>query len=160
MQRAQRAFEALQNALQSRLLATLGAQGPAAAVAVCKVEAPQIATDLARRHDLELGRTSHRLRNPANAPRPWVVPYLARAAGRQASEVQPVVVDLGDRVGVLKPIATGGPCLLCHGDPEGFAPELKTRLAELYPNDRATGFREGEFRGFFWAEVKKSGRVP
>lgn len=155
VRRAEQAMEALQQRLQTRLRTALEEKGPAGAVSVCRMEAKELARAVANEAGFELGRTSHKLRNPANAPRAWVIPYLERAAGQPASSVRQVVVDLGDRIGVLRPIAAAGPCLICHGAPESFDPALRDELAKLYPTDRATGFREGEFRGFFWAEVPK-----
>jgi len=146
----------LQQRLGQRLLAELAAGGPIAAVAVCRDEAPGLTSGVARELALELGRTSHRLRNPRNAPRDWVRPYLAAAAGRRAAEVAPVAVDLGDRVGLLRPIPTGTVCLGCHGPAESLDPALREALRSAYPDDRAVGFAEGEFRGFFWAEVPLS----
>lgn len=37
------------------------------------------------------------------------------------------------------------PCAACHGT--SIAPEVQARIAALYPDDRATGFRPGELRG-------------
>ena len=47
----------------------------------------------------------------------------------------------------IKPILTGKVCLTCHGSEieEGLA----FRIKELYPNDRAIGFKLGEIRGAF-----------
>lgn len=149
------AFQQLQERLQRRLLDELASQGPAGAVGVCREVAPALTESVARETNLLLGRTSHRLRNPVNRARTWAQEYVDANAGRPASEVQPVWFDLGGRIGVLRPIATGGLCLLCHGQPDGMDPQLRAVLAELYPNDRAVGFREGELRGFFWAEVEK-----
>jgi len=134
----------LQHALQKGL-----ADGPAAAIAVCRVEAPRIAASLSR-EGIRMGRTSHKLRNPANAGPAWARPllddYLADPARRT-----PRVVSLGhDRLGYVEPILVQAPCLLCHG--ETLAPEVARTLAELYPSDRATGFREGDLRGIFWVE--------
>lgn len=154
-QRAYEVFATLQQRLQERLASALRERGPAGAVEVCRVEAPDIAAAVGKERQMEVGRTSHKLRNPANAPRPWIEPYLSSAAGRKPEEVKPVVVDLGNRWGVLRPIATAGTCLVCHGDPRGFDPSLRETLQRLYPQDRAVGFQEGEFRGFFWAEVPK-----
>ena len=41
--------------------------------------------------------------------------------------------------------------MMCHGD--NIAPEIAARIAEHYPQDRATGFSEGDLRGLIWAEV-------
>ena len=62
-----------------------------------------------------------------------------------------LTVDLGSSVGYVEPIKTGALCVTCHG--EHVAPPVQKVLAELYPDDRATGFKVGSFRGVFWAEV-------
>lgn len=133
---------ALQSALQDGM-----ARGPAQAVEACRTRAPAIAREVAGA-GVELGRTSHRLRNPANAPRPWVQPLLdAYRAGERA----PRAVDLGGgRFGYVEPILTQPPCVTCHGTTLG-AP-VAERIAALYPQDQATGFAVGDLRGLFWAE--------
>src|SRR5919206_5275922 len=55
---------------------------------------------------VEVGRTSARLRNPDNAPPAWARTYVAATDGRKAAEVAPAAFDLGDRVGLLRPIET------------------------------------------------------
>jgi hypothetical protein len=42
-------------------------------------------------------------------------------------------------------------CLQCHG--ANIAPPVAAKLAELYPEDQATGFAAGDFRGLFWVEL-------
>ncbi|HET9552630.1 MAG TPA: DUF3365 domain-containing protein, partial [Anaeromyxobacteraceae bacterium] len=128
---------------------------PPAAVAVCAEEAPAIAAEVAAASGVAVGRTSDRLRSPANAPRPWVRPFLAEAAGRPAAEARPVLVDLGDRIGLLRPVGVGAPCLKCHAEPERLSPGVRDALTGRYQADAATGYAEGDFRGFFWAEAAK-----
>ena len=45
-------------------------------------------------------------------------------------------------------------CLNCHG--VELAPDVAGRIAELYPEDRATGFEAGELRGVFWVEFPEA----
>lgn len=134
--------------LQGALRAGL-AQGPVEAISACRVEAPRIAA--ASSHDgVEVGRTSHRLRNPANAPRPWVAPLLeAFVAGEEGAEPRAVALPDG-RVGYVEPIRLQGVCLTCHG--ARLAPPVAARIEALYPEDQAVGFAEGDLRGLFWAE--------
>jgi mono/diheme cytochrome c family protein len=87
------------------------------------------------------------------APRAWARLAVEAAAGKRAADVGAVAFDLGGRVGVLRPIPVGPACVACHGAPEAFPGELRDALAAAYPGDRATGFREGDLRGFFWAEA-------
>jgi integrase len=57
----------------------------------------------------------------------------------------------GGRTGYVEPLATAPMCLACHG--ESIEPAVAAKLAALYPDDRATGFRAGELRGLAWVEV-------
>jgi hypothetical protein len=101
------------------------------------------------------GRTSDRLRNPGNAPRPWAAPLVAAHAGRPAKSIDGYAVDLGEKVGVLRPIVEQPMCGGCHGTPDRLAPGIPLVLKQRYPADRATGFRDGEIRGWFWVEMPK-----
>ncbi len=47
----------------------------------------------------------------------------------------------------LKPITVAAMCLNCHGPRESLAPEIRRILDERYPDDRAIGYRAGDFRG-------------
>jgi hypothetical protein len=67
--------------------------------------------------------------------------------------MEAVVVDLGDRVGVLRPLPTAATCTKCHGTVERLSPDVRDLLATAYPQDKATGFEEGDLRGFIWAEA-------
>jgi hypothetical protein len=124
--------------------------GPEQAITVCSEKAPALAAELSR-DGVELGRTSHKLRNPENAPPDWVKPLLADYAGGDDALYR--AVDLGDgRIGYVEPIYVQAPCLMCHG--ETIAPVLAGRIAQHYPDDRATGFDDGDFRGLFWVTVE------
>lgn len=150
-----RAAEAVA-ALRSELLAALTqalAQGPAAAIDACRVEAPRIAERIAA-NGVAVGRTSHRLRNPANAPEPWMLPLLdeLRAAPPEPGSWRSV--DLGERgTGYVEPIHLQPLCASCHG--EAVEPALLGQIRALYPSDEAVGFRVGELRGLFWAVVPR-----
>ena len=154
--RADAALGVMQGALLKRVNEELAKGGPVSVVKVCSAEAPGIAAEVARAQGLELGRTSFRLRNPANAPRAWATAFVGAAEGKKAKDLAPMAFDLGDKLGVLKPIPTGAVCLTCHGATESIAPEVKAALGATYPADRATGFLEGDLRGFMWAEVAKA----
>ena len=153
--RAEQAMNELQQALMSRLSAAMAAGGPAAAITVCRTEARAVTETIARQQRIELGRTSHRLRNPANTPPLWARSVVDGSAGLKASAERIRVVDLGDRVGVLRPIGTADMCTRCHGAPDEVARNLGDALAAAYPKDRATGFAPGDLRGWMWAEVPK-----
>ena len=153
--KAHEAGRAFQQALQSRLGEAMKQGGPPAAIDVCAKDAARIAAEASAAAGVKLGRTSDRLRNPANAPPGWTRAPLEAAAGKKAGDVLPAAVDLGAKVGVLLPIAVGSPCLGCHGPAESLQPRVKEALAARYPADRAVGYALGDFRGFLWVEVTK-----
>jgi hypothetical protein len=152
---ADRAMAELQGALLARLKEEMSRGGPAAAMRVCHEEALHIAARIARERGVELGRTSHRVRNAANAPRDWQKATVAAGAGKASLRVSALAFDLGDRIGVMKPIGTIDLCLRCHGAPESLQPEVQDALKAFYPQDRATGFAPGELRGWMWVEAPK-----
>ena len=151
--RANEAIRSLQSGLVEALTGAMKEGGASAAVRVCRDEAQAITKRVAEEKGVLVGRSSHRLRNPANVPRPWAKEFVEHAAGKKTSEVAPQVIDLGDRIGVLKPINTLGLCTNCHGS--DIDPEVGNALAEAYPEDRAVGFETGDLRGWMWAEVPK-----
>ena len=155
IRRAEEAGQAFQKALQARLMAAMAQGGAAAAVDVCATEAAGIARDQSAASGVRMGRTSERLRNPGNVPPAWARTFLLLSSGEKAKDVAPLAVDLGAEVGVLLPIAVRPACLGCHGPAAGIAPKVKEALAARYPRDQATGYADGDFRGFLWVESRK-----
>lgn len=138
--------------LQQALRAGLSS-GPAEAIALCRDEAPAIAEALSG-DSVRMGRSSHRLRNPANAGPRWVAPIL-EAYVKDTSERLPRTVVLEDNLrGYVEPIFVQPVCLACHG--EDLAADVAAQVNELYPADQATGFEVGDLRGVFWVEFPAS----
>ena len=156
MENANGAIQALQAALLEALTSELGREGALAAIHVCRDQAQVITAQIAREQGIDVGRTSHRLRNPANRPRPWVEPFVSEGAEKNYDAVQPRLVDLGERVGVVRPIGTLEMCTQCHGNEDEILPEVREAIAAAYPEVRATGFEVGDLRGWIWAEAPKS----
>ena len=42
---------------------------------------------------------------------------------------------------------------MCHGPREEISEEVIAKLDEYYPEDAATGFAEGDLRGWIWVEA-------
>ena len=57
------------------------------------------------------------------------------------------------RFAALLPIQLKVGCLGCHGPRESILPTVREALEAAYPDDKATGFKAGELRGWFWVEV-------
>ena len=146
--RALAARDALMKALGGRLLGTVTSDGAVAAISICKDAAPEIQARIAGEHGVKIGRTSFKLRNPANAPPAWA------AAAVDDRVEEPAWFGLaGGALGALLPIHIQPLCTKCHGPADTVSAEVKGALAKEYPGDHATGFAIGDLRGWFWVEV-------
>ena len=151
-EQAAAAAKALGGRLKARLVETLQAEGPVAAIEVCNVEAPGIASEVGAERGLDVGRTSLRIRNAANRPGPRERKVLeqwaeAVAGGTAVGELAPHVEGAGETFLWMKPIGVEGPCLVCHG--EAIAAPVAGAIAARYPSDQATGYTLGDLRGAF-----------
>ena len=141
--------------LKAALSAAMDSAGPLGTLSVCREQAPAIATVLSQRSGWSVARTSLKPRNAASAPddyeRKIMEDFDARIAkGEKAADLSSaeIVENRGGRVfRFIKAIPTTEMCLTCHGS--DVKAELKAKIAELYPNDRATGFKLGDMRGAF-----------
>lgn len=153
--RAKAAIKQFAGALQTELKTAMQAGGPVAAIAVCNTQAMPITAQVAAEHGMRLSRVSLKNRNPANAPNEWQAAVLEnfdrqKAAGKDITKLawsETVNTDDGREFRFMKAIPTGEVCLKCHGTE--LAPGVAQALAGLYPEDRATGYSQGDIRGAF-----------
>jgi hypothetical protein len=155
MARAAAALQPLKRELRSALMGALEKGGPERAIEVCQLRAPEIAR-LTSTTGAVLGRTSHRLRNSGNAPEPWMSQFLETYLAHPEDDEPRAVRLSSNEIGYVEPIYMKGICMKCHGD--RIQPGVKARLQELYPEDEATGFENGEFRGLFWVKLQTGAR--
>ena len=149
------AIESLAGALAEQLSAAVAEGGPAAAVQVCSLAAPALADSVSSDRGWRIGRTSLRVRNPANAPDAWERAVLHDFEARKAEGADPTLLDYAEIVTAddrrsfryMKAIVTGMTCIACHGS--DLAPDIRARLDTLYPEDQARGFAPGDLRGAF-----------
>ena len=153
--RADLIIVSVHDALLRELGEGLARGGPRSALASCHTNASSVSWRVARFEGIASGRTSDRLRNPTNAAPAWAAPLVQANAGRLARDVDGFAVDLGTKVGVLRPIVEQPMCAGCHGPVDRITPEVRLMLADRYPKDRATGFTLGQIRGWYWVEMPK-----
>lgn len=138
--------------LKQALIAGLE-DGPVAAVSACRIEAPKLAAAQSQ-GPVKVGRASQKLRNPNNAAKLWMRPFLQLyEADPERREPGVVAID-AETIGYVEPIFMQPLCVTCHG--AELAPDLQAKLGELYPDDQATGYVAGDFRGVFWAELPRN----
>lgn len=152
---AKTAIQELAASLQSELKSAMQAGGPVAAIGACHTQAIPITQKVSAEKGLQVGRVSLRNRNPANMPNQWQTAVLEdferqKAVGKDPGSLtwsETVSIDGGKEFRFMKAIPTGPVCLACHGT--SLSPEVSGLLADLYPQDRATGYNQGDIRGAF-----------
>ncbi|MCL6416466.1 DUF3365 domain-containing protein [Aestuariirhabdus sp. Z084] len=125
------------------------------AIDACNVQATPIANERAQASGWKVGRTSLRTRNSANGPDGWERAVLVQFERRKRSGENPANLEYfemvetgsGSEVRYMKAIPTAGVCLACHG--RQIDPDVAAHIEKLYPDDRATGFSQGDLRGAF-----------
>jgi hypothetical protein len=149
--RAERAAARLGQELIGRLREALAEGPPEQAVQVCADLAQRLTAEVAAAEGVDLRRVALRRRNPANDPDPFerqVLEGWARSPAPPEAVAEVTATAGGGReLRYLRPISTVALCRTCHGDGEAMTAELRAAIARRYPNDRATGFAEGDLRG-------------
>ncbi len=130
----------LKNAIQSG--------GPVSAIDVCHTRAPAIATQVSSEQGVQIGRTSHKLRNGSNTGPSW----MQAVVEEQVAEPR-AFADAEGELAIAYPIMLENGCVICHGQPDQIAPAVREAIAVQYPDDQATGFAPGDLRGWLWVQV-------
>jgi len=154
------AIKKLGGRLKPELQKAMKAGGPIAALEICHDKAPQIASEVSESSGFSVSRTSLKPRNSSNAPESWQTEVLEqfeadKAAGKAVEKLEYYKIvdkeDGGRQARYMKAIPTAPVCLKCHGAeiPKEISTEIATKLNELYPEDKARGFKVGDLRGAF-----------
>jgi len=150
--------------LKGELVKGMKSGGPVAAIGVCNSVAPAIAMKHSSASGWDVARTSLKLRNPANTPDSWETGVLKKFEERRANGEGPdtlayaeVVEENGEKYfrfmkGIVMPPKEKMPCLMCHG--ENIDAKVASKLDELYPEDKARGYKAGQVRGAFTLKKK------
>ncbi len=142
-----------------KLLAVLneeiGKGGPEGAIGVCRDVAPQMAKAASAETGWTIRRVSLKNRNPRAVPDAWERAVLEDFDRRAAAGEPPatlekaeiVVVDGAQHYRYMRALPVQSLCLNCHGTSEQLTPAVRQKLRELYPDDKATGYKPGDIRG-------------
>jgi hypothetical protein len=156
MSEARSAAMSLPPKLVTALNEEIARSGPAGAIPVCRDLAPTMAKEVMANTGWQLKRVSLKPRNAQRAtPDAWERAALEDFDRRAAAGESPATLERGEIVEqdgkrvyrYARALPTQALCLNCHGAPDALTPEVRARLREHYPDDRATGYREGQIRG-------------
>jgi len=148
LENAEMATGLMMGELRSALMAEIERGGHALAINVCREEAPRIAAAVGREKGVKIGRTSFKLRNAEN-----VAPIWTRLLLRDFPEEPRYGVARDGRLGAVLPIHVSTNCLTCHGSSAEVPDDVRAAINLVYPNDAATGFADGDLRGWVWVET-------
>jgi len=161
MATAKAMIQELGSGLKSELQMAVKEKGFGGAVEACGKIAQTKAAQASQAHGGVIHRVSLKTRNPANEPDELEARYLKimdeDMAKGQLKEAYFEVTGghEGEKATLrfLKPIVTSEFCLNCHGEKSKLNPDAAARLAQEYPDDKATGYQENQVRGAFSATV-------
>lgn len=148
--------QALLKQLGGELQKEMKANGPVAAIKVCKERAPAIASELSRQKGEKVARVSLKVRNPLiGTPDAWEQKVLADFDKQAAQGAKPETLEFSEVVTepqgrffrYMKAAPVGEACLACHGPADKMARDIKEQLNSEYPHDKATGYSAGQVRG-------------
>lgn len=154
----------LLGSLKKELTTAISEKGLVEAIRFCNLQALPVTAEIAKTfgEQVDIKRTSFKYRNPKNAPDKLETLALQHFE-RLIREGQPLPQRYMQKVqeagktyyAYYKPLKVGGLCLACHGNTGQMDTQMKTTLEELYPEDKATGYKEGDFRGVVRVYIRK-----
>lgn len=149
---AKGAVQSLGGTLKGELEAAMQAGGPVEAMGICHTRAPEIAKAVSAEKGMSVSRVSLKNRNPVmGQANEWQTAVLNDFEAKKAAGEDPATIAYAEVVDnefrFMKAIPTAAVCLKCHGTE--LSPAVTAKLTELYPQDKATGYKEGDLRGAF-----------
>lgn len=119
------------------------------AVGFCNINASVITDSLSKHYNVDIKRTSPKLRsekNRATKGENRVLDYYEKTF----SEGKKLQASIEKETEFYAPITMEGACLRCHGT---VGKEIKTKeyeiIKKLYPTDKAVNYKAGDFRGIW-----------
>lgn len=144
--------DSAQKMLGMNLKKALGEGGAIGALNFCSISAIPITDSAAKIMDVKLQRVSDKPRNPMNTADIDELSIIGemKSAHERGDAIKAKMIQNGDLVTGYYPIVMQSFCLQCHGMPEKeINPETAAVIAQLYPVDKATGYKEGDLRGMW-----------
>lgn len=141
---------ALTRELMGRVSSAIAEGGPAFAIDFCSEEALPLTSALAEELGVRMKRTSSRVRNPENAPdadERAALAYFEEELEKGNTLPQHLVRQIDGETRYYRPIIVAELCTTCHGPRDALDPEVRDALDTRYPEDQATGYAAGDFRG-------------
>lgn len=150
--------DSISNIAQATLLQNVGramkAGGPVYAVDFCNIQAVPLMDSVSKANHVKVERMTDKNRNSNNTLKTendlsaW---DKFKNTFAKSKKPVPFVVEENQTLVYYKPIAIGMPtCLKCHGAPnQDIDVATAEKIKEKYPDDLATNYKMGDFRGMW-----------
>ena len=139
--------------LSGTLMSKMKEGGATEAIGFCHQSALPITKKMGAYHDVDIKRTSLKIRNPENLPSEEELKVLLYYEDKlvEGKELNPLVsLDPSGRPSYYAPIRVQKKCLMCHGTPkQEVSSAIDSILKVKYPEDLAIGYKEGDLRGIW-----------
>lgn len=135
-----------------KLTQALSNSNTSGALAYCNVNAVAITDSMATLHHAKIKRVSDKARNPNNLANSEELKHIESFKNILTNKevLAPIIETDNDSVSFYYPIVTNNLCLQCHGNPNmDIDSTILMNLKELYPEDKAIGYKENEVRGIW-----------
>ena len=133
--------------------------GVSQAAPYCNAHASDLTAEMEGKFNVDIKRTSLKLRNESNAASEEEKAVLEQFESMIAKgeEIMPFVeLDAEGLPHFYAPIKLKSKCVACHGVlGETMKQETDSIIKILYPNDQAIGFKEGDLRGIWSIAFKE-----
>ena len=148
---------ATKKVLGLNLIEAIQKNGTIDALSFCSIKAIPLTDSMSTKHNAIIKRVSDKNRNPDNKANAEELKYIDYYKNQVATnqEIKPTTIDKDTKIHFYYPITTNAMCLQCHGTAENMAPEVRSKIMKLYPNDLAIGYSENEVRGIWSIQFEK-----
>ena len=147
--------------LGKNLKGKLKSEGTLGALSFCNLKAYHFTDSMSQVYDAKIKRVSDKPRNPDNSASDFENEIIQRFKESLAAgdEIQPETHELETGfVNGYYPIVTNDMCMKCHGITDQMEDGVADKIATLYPNDQATGYKTNELRGIWVVKMKRRNR--
>ena len=146
-------------ALSGKLQSAMKEGGVPNAVKYCSLSAYPLVDSLSKVHHADIRRVSLKARNPKDAPTPAEKTILEQyeMASKKGGKLKPIVQETdGNNIAFYAPIPANAFCLQCHGKlGETLSEENYAVIKNIYPDDKAIGYSDGDLRGMWSIRFEK-----
>ena len=142
--------------MMMKLMEEVQKNGTVTAAAFCSENAHGLTEKIQQelKKGIVIKRISEKNRNPQNAPNAQeqkAIDFFTTKINSNGEAPGHHLVKNKEKeqvfVNYYKPLFVAPLCVQCHGNPKKMPEDLQKMLHEKYPEDKAVGFKPGDFRG-------------